>query len=64
MSDPICNKCGQACDVISVDDSCLNAAGANLGYQPSHGESACCRTQYTMPSKLKTTGELHDRQNS
>jgi hypothetical protein len=60
MSDPICNKCGQECDVISIDDPCVNDAGANLGYQPSHGESACCRTQYTMPSKLKTTGELHD----
>jgi len=44
----ICNKCGQPCDVIEIDDPCWNEAGASLGYQPSHGESFCCRAHYHM----------------
>jgi hypothetical protein len=48
VKEPVCNKCNQPCDVFSMDDSCLNDAGANLGYQPSHGESWCCRAGYTM----------------
>lgn len=56
MKVPICNKCQQPCDVISVDDSCLNDAGASLGYQPSHGESWCCKTGYTMAES--TTEEV------
>lgn len=47
-NDPICNKCQQPCTVIEVDDPCWDHTGANLGYQPSHGESDCCRTDYTI----------------
>ena len=49
---PVCNKCGKECDVIQVDDSCLNDAGAQLGYQPSHGESWCCRAGYTITEEV------------
>ena len=50
---PVCNKCGKACDVNIVDDSCLNDAGAQLGYQPTHGESACCRAGYTITEEVE-----------
>ena len=48
----VCNKCGKACDVNIVDDLCVNDAGALMGYQPTHGESACCRAGYTITEEV------------
>ena len=51
----ICEACNCPCDVIQVDDPCVNTAGGNLGYQPSHGESACCRAHYRVENDYGQT---------
>lgn len=48
MSDPICEKCGQACDVRQVDNSPWNVQGGQSCDVGCTGVSWCCGTPYRM----------------
>jgi len=47
-NEPICNICGQPCDVRQVDNNPWNEAGGLTCNVGCTGESFCCKAPYTI----------------